>query len=121
MVQFIQHSTRFPFSSFNKISFLSHHKTTQKVRLQNKHSTETSVNLTINSRGVHDECPGAGGLDPGHVVHTGLHEGDLQTELIGGGGVVQAEVGFVEQAVQRAVPGIQIVVIYLICKRTFSF
>lgn len=50
---------------------------TERMREGKERVQQTSTFLTIYSRGVHDECAGAGGLDPGHRVHAGLHQGDL--------------------------------------------
>lgn len=50
---------------------------TERMREEKERVQQTSTFLTIYSRGVHDECAGAGGLDPGHRVHAGLHQGDL--------------------------------------------
>lgn len=50
---------------------------TERIREGKERVQQTSTFLTIYSRGVHDECAGAGGLDPGHRVHAGLHQGDL--------------------------------------------
>lgn len=50
---------------------------TERMREGKERVQQTSTFLTIYSRGEHDECAGAGGLDPGHRVHAGLHQGDL--------------------------------------------
>lgn len=50
---------------------------TERMREGKERVQQTSTFLTIYSRGVHDECAGAGGLDPRHRVHAGLHQGDL--------------------------------------------
>lgn len=50
---------------------------TERMREGKERVQQTSTFLTIYSRGVHDECAGAGGLNPGHRVHAGLHQGDL--------------------------------------------
>lgn len=50
---------------------------TERMREGKERIQQTSTFLTVYGRGVHDECAGAGGLDPGHRVHAGLHQGDL--------------------------------------------
>lgn len=50
---------------------------TERMREGKERVQQTSTFLTVYGRGVHDECAGAGGLDPGHRVHAGLHQGDL--------------------------------------------